>query len=170
MRIEFWYRTYSTYGGSVTLDLAGSWISERLKKSYGGKIETILIELCCKNVSPPRITLEENNERFEIFIRTLPLYETIEKGTELRICYWAVKYTHDEVVRDSQVIALKEFGVVLRKAAALIDSANSNINSLSSFDSKKLSKDITEVLTECPNTLLELTELYANHQQKKPNN
>lgn len=167
MRIEFWFRTYSTYGGSVTLNLAGSWISKRLKYSYGGKINSVLIELCCKNVSPPRKTLESNHERFEEFLGTLPRYETSEKGTELRISYRAIKYTHDEIDRDSQVIALKEFGKVLRKAVILIEPADLKLKSLGGFNSEQLAKDISEALSECPSTLLELTELYAEQQHKK---
>lgn len=167
MKIVFWFRTYSTYGGSGTLNLAGNWVSEQLKETYGGKINSVLIELCCKNVSPPRKTLENDNERFENFLDTLPFYETIEKGTALRICYRAIKYTHDEVDRDSQVIALKEFGMVLRKSVTLIEPANLKLKNLGNFNSAQLAKDISEVLSEAPSTLLELTKLYAEQNSNK---
>ena len=167
MRIEFFFRTYSIFGGNVTLNLAGKWISARIKDAYGGEIESVAIELCCGNVSPPRKTLEGDNERFENFLKTLPFYEITEKGTELRICYRAVKFTHDEVDRDSQVIALKLFNVILRKAVALIEPAYENVKGLGEFRAKELASDINEALSEAPKTLLEVAELYVAEQKSK---
>jgi len=167
MRIDFCFRTYSIFGGNATLNLASNWISSRIKDTYGGKIESVVIELCCGNVSPPRKTLEKNNERFENFLKTLPYYEITEKDTELRICYRAVKFTHDEVDRDSQVIALKLFNVVLRKAVALIEPAHENIKGLGEFSAKELASDINEAILEAPKTLLEVAELYVAEKESK---
>jgi|GEM_PF-4446671 len=167
MRIEFYFRTYSIFGGNATLNLASKYVSSRIKSTYGGKIESVVIELCCGNVSPPRKTLEDNNDRFESFLKTLPYYEITEKGTELRICYRAVKFTHDEVDRDSQVIALKLFNLVLRKAVALIEPAHENVKGLGEFRTKELASDINEAVSETPKTLLEVAELYVAEQKSK---
>jgi hypothetical protein len=152
------------------MNMAGEWISSQLESSYGGNIDSVLIELCCTNVSPPRKTLEELNERFEKYLGELPNYEIQEKGTELKIAYRAVKYYHDEVNRDSQVIALKLFGVLLRKAATLIEPANEKVKALQGFDSKKLSEDIAKALPNMPKTLLGMVKLYEAQKKEKPNN
>ncbi len=152
------------------MNMAGAWISSQLQPTYGGKIDSVLIELCCRNVSPPRKTLENLNDRFEEYLGELPNYEIQEKGTELKIAYRAVKYYHDEVDRDSQVIALKLFGVLLRKAATLIEPANEKVKGLKDFDSKQLSNDITAVLPNMPKTLLEMVKLYETQKNEKPTN
>ena len=166
MRIEFAFRTYSIFGGNATLNLAGTWLSSKLGESYGGKIESVLIELCCDNVSPAKKTLESNNERFKEFLTTLPYYEITEKGTELRICYRAVKIYHDEVNRDSQVLSLKLFSMILGKAIALIEPANEKVKGLGGFRAKDLASDINMVKSEAPKSLLEIAELYSKSKVK----
>jgi len=131
------------------------------------KSNLLLLSYAVGMCRPPRKTLEENNERFENFLKTLPYYEITEKGTELRICYRAIKITHDEVDRDSQVIALKLFNLVLRKAVALIEPAHENIKGLGEFSTKELASDINEAILEAPKTLLEVAELYVSEQKCK---
>ncbi|HCG6852350.1 hypothetical protein P3488_23040 [Vibrio parahaemolyticus] len=164
MEIVFVYRTYSIFGGNATLNVAGKWLSKQLKQSYGGKITSIVIEFCAKNVSPPRKTLENNNDKFEEFLLQLPIVEVQQKGAELRICSSLVKHYHDGIERDSQVLSLKVFKTTLSKSASLIESSGTQNNNLKGLDTEALSRDIRSVIEKAPQTLRELAMLYLEQQ------
>ena len=165
MNIEFHYRTYSIFGGSATLNVAGKWLSSQLRDSYGGSVDSVLIEFCAGNVSPPRKTLEANHERFEEFLKELPIAEFQEKGTELRICSKLIKHYHDEIDRDSQVLSLKVFKNTLSKSAQLLESAPSMIKDTKGFDCAAMAADIKAAITGAPSTLAELAELYLEQRK-----
>ncbi|RCU42873.1 MULTISPECIES: hypothetical protein [Alteromonadales] len=165
MDILFCYRTYSIFGGNATLNVAGKWLSEHLSESYGGKIESVVFEFCARNVSPPRKTLEASNERFEQFLKELPIAEFQYKGTELRICTKLVKFYHDEVDRDSQVLSLRVFKNILNKSITLLESTPNLLKDMKGFDNFALAEDIKLAVPNAPSTLVELAELYL--QQSK---
>ncbi|HAS6131202.1 TPA: hypothetical protein I7133_23010 [Vibrio vulnificus] len=164
MEIVFVYRTYSIFGGNATLDVAGKWLSKQLKENYGGKITSITIEFCAKNISPPRKTLENSNVKFEEFLLQLPIAEVQKKGTELRICSRLVKHYHDDIERDSQVLSLKVFKTTQSKSATLIESLEALNNNLKALDTKALSRDIRNAIENAPQTLRELAMLYLEQQ------
>jgi hypothetical protein len=165
MNIEFHYRTYSIYGGSATLNVAGKWLSPMLRGTYGDKINSVLIEFCARNVSPPRKTLEQNHERFEKFLSELPFAEFQEKGTELRFCSRLIKHYHDEIDRDSQVLSLKIFKTTLNKSVQLLESSSELIADLKGFDSSAMATDIQSAIEQSPKSLVELSELYLEQQK-----
>lgn len=165
MNIEFHYRTYSIFGGSVTLNVASKWISKQLRESYCGNVTSVLIEFCAGNVSPPRKTLEANHERFEQFLSELPIAEFQEKGTELRICTKLFKHYHDEIDRDSQVLSLKVFKNILGKSVQLLESSSGMVKDLKGFDPSALAEDIKVIMESAPKTLVELAELYLEQQK-----
>ena len=160
MNIEIAFRTYNSFGPNATLNLLSKWLASKLSESYGGKITSIMVEACCANTSPPKKTLERTHENFEGWLSELPYYEVIEKGSELRICYRAVRYSHDEVQRDSQVLALKTFQVMLRKAAQLVEFTPNLGNAVEGFDSLALSADLKKAEEVGPSNLGQLAELY----------
>ncbi|KJG05921.1 hypothetical protein UB33_11190 [Photobacterium angustum] len=164
MEIVFVYRTYSIFGGNATLNIAGKWLSKQLKENYGGTITSITIEFCAKNVSPPRKSLEKNNDKFEEFFLQLPIVEVQQKGTELRICSRLVKHYHDDIERDSQVLSLKVFKTTLGKSASLIESSGTKNSNLKGLDTEALSRDIRSVIEKAPQTLRELAMLYLEQQ------
>ena len=165
MNIEFHYRTYSIFGGSATLNVASKWLSAQLQESYGGDVNSVLIEFCAGNVSPPRKTLEANNELFEKFISELPIAEFQEKGTELRICSKLFKHYHDEIDRDSQVLSLKVFKNTLSKATQLLESSSGMVKDLKGLDVVTMAEDIKAIIPNAPKTLFELSELYLEQQK-----
>ena len=165
MNIEFHYRTYSIFGGSATLNVAGKWLSSQLRDSYGGSVDSVLIEFCAGNVSPPKKTLKANHERFEEFLKELPIAEFQEKGTELRICSKLIKHYHDEIDRDSQILSLKVFKNTLSKSAQLLESAPSMIKDTKGFDCAAMAADIKAAITGAPSTLAELAELYLEQRK-----
>jgi len=165
MNIEFHYRTYSIFGGSATLNVASKWLSSQLQESYGGSVNSVLIEFCAGNVSPPRKTLEANHERFEQFISELPIAEFQEKGTELRICSKLFKHYHDEIDRDSQVLSLKVFKNTLSKAVQLLESSSGMVKDLKGLGVVAMAEDIKAIIPSAPKTLVELSELYLEQQK-----
>ena len=160
MKIEFAFRTYNSFGPNATLVLVGRWVESRIKTNYGGEIETVLIEACCKNTSPPKKTLEKMHSNFDSWLSKLPQYEITEKGTELRISYNAISYTYDEVRRDSAELSVKTFGQVLGKAIQLLESAPEEIGDMKGFDALSLSNDLKSLKEEIPKNLDGLVELY----------
>jgi hypothetical protein len=165
MNIEFHYRTYSIFGGSATLNVASKWLSAQLSDTYGGNIDSVLIEFCAGNVSPPRKTLEANHERFEQFLSELPMAEFQEKGTELRICTKLFKHYHDEIDRDSQVLSLKVFKNTLSKSVQLLESSSGMVKDMKGFDCSAMAADIKAVIASAPSTLEELSELYLEQRK-----
>lgn len=165
MNIEFCYRTYSVFGGNATLNVASNWLSNQLNDSYGDNINSVLIEFCASNISPPRKTLEANHERFEQFLTELPIAEFQEKGTELRICARLVKHYHDEIDRDSQVLSLKVLKNTLSKSAQLLESAPNLVKDIKGFNSSTMAADIREAIKRAPNSLQELAELYLEQRK-----
>ncbi|MBB1391983.1 hypothetical protein H5185_21655 [Shewanella sp. SG44-6] len=165
MDIIFYHRTYSIFGGNATLNVASKWLSEQLKSSYGGKVNTVLIELCVGNVSPARKTLEKNNENFELFLKELPIAEFQDKGTELRICTKLIKHYHDEIDRDSQVLSLRVFKNILNKSIALLESTPDLLKDMKGFENFALAEDIKSAIPKAPSTLVELAELYLQYSK-----
>lgn len=165
MNIEFHYRTYSIFGGDATLNVAGRFLSSELRDSYGGDINSVLIEFCARNVSPPKKTLEKNHANFELFVKELPSAELQEKGTELRICSRLVKHYHDEIDRDSQVLSLKVFKRTLNKCIQLLEISSDLVAGLDEFDIAAIVTDVKIAVGKSPNSLAELSELYL--EQKK---
>ncbi len=165
MNIELHYRTYSIFGGNATLNVASKWLSSQLLNSYGGSIDSVLIEFCAGNVSPPKKTLEANHDRFEQFLKGLPIAELKNKKTELRICSKLIKHYHDEIDRDSQVLSLKVFKNALSKCAQLLESAPNILKDLNGFNNEAMASDIREAIKISPNTLQELAELYLEQQK-----
>jgi hypothetical protein len=101
VQFEFHYRTYRTFGPNATLHLAARWAEANLPGSYGSRIDTVLTEACCRNLSPPRTTLEKINGEFEEWRKTLPFAQLNDQGSTLRLCYAAIYPTQEEVGRDN---------------------------------------------------------------------
>ena len=117
-------------------------------------------------MSPAKKTLEKMNQNFEAWLDELPYYELTEKNTELRMCYRAIKYTHDEVSRDSQVISVKTFQQVIAKASQLVEDVP-ELSRLNGFNSKKLANDLKLARSEAPENLDSLIELYGTYSHVK---
>ena len=166
MKFEFAFRTYNSFIPNATLGLASNWIESRLDEDYGANISSVIMEACCKNVSPAKKTLEKMNQNFEAWLDELPYYELTEKNTELRMCYRAIKYTHDEVSRDSQVISVKTFQQVIAKASQLVEDVP-ELSRLNGFNSKKLANDLKLARSEAPENLDSLIELYGTYSHVK---
>lgn len=165
MNIEFHYRTYSIFGGNATLSMASKFLSSELRHGYGGSVSSVHFEFCARNVSPPKKTLEQNNERFEQFLNELPIAELQENGTELRFCSRLVKHYHDEIRRDSQVLSLKVFKSTLNKSVQLLEASSELTADLNGFDVPSIITDIKTAIGKSPNTLTELSELYLEQQK-----
>ena len=147
------------------MNVAGKWLSAQLRDSYGGNVETVLIEFCAGNVSPPKKTLELIHEKFELFLGELPIAEFQEKETEFRICTKLFKHYHDEIDRDSHVLSLRLFKNALNKSVQLLESTSGMVKDLKSFDTSTMAADIKAVVASAPSSLVELSELYLEQQK-----
>ena len=124
------------------------------------------MEACCYNISPAKKTLETLNERFIGWLDTLPVIEIVEGEKELRLCYKAIGYTHDEIARDSQVLSVKSFQRIIGKTADLLELLPSKLPTLKGFNAPLLIEHLRAAREETPKTLSELVEIY-NRQAKE---
>ncbi|MCP5060587.1 MAG: hypothetical protein GY937_28155 [bacterium] len=160
MQFECHYRTDRSFGPNASLHLAATYLERNLPEPYGSKVQTVLTEACCRNLSPARATLEANHERFEEWRRDLPFAELADGGTTLRLCYAAVYPTQEEVQRDSQVLSVKSFQSALGKVAQLVEEAPDLLSSRLDLDFAALSGDVRALQNEAPATLAQLAQLY----------
>lgn len=160
MNLHFMFRTYSTYGANATLALAGTWLSRRLAPSYGGEVGAVWVVGRCRNVSPPKKTLEDLHSRFEESFSRLPQMSFVPEAREIELAYDAIRFTHDDVVRDRQVLALWTFRHVVGKAADLARRLAEWPRCPAGFDHAALSRDIASALKDAPQSLEDLVEVF----------
>lgn len=163
VQFEFCYRTYSHFGPDATLHLVGRWLEARLTDSYGGGIETLIVEACCRNLSPPKATLEQLHSRFEEFLGTLPIAELYDEGRSIRVCFAAAWPTHADIRRDTQTLSVKAFHRALSKATQLLQDVARPKALASNFDYPRLVADVERARKEAPATIADLARLYLEH-------
>ena len=164
MNIEFAFRTYNTFGLNATQSLASKWISERIAPSYGGGVRAIWFVGCCRNVSPPKRTLEREHERFEKSFASLPAFSRLPEDGEIEVAYDAIRFTHDEVVRDNRVLSVWTFRHVLGKASDLIPRLGQWPNCPKRLDHEALARDLAWAADDAPRSLEELVELFQEQR------
>ena len=165
MRFEFYFRRYNTFGSNATLDLLNKWCYAELAESYGCRIQCVVVEGWCKNTSPPKATLEQLHASFEMSLRNLPLFELQEDGAELRLCFRALRYSHDEISRDVNVLALFTFKSFLSKTAQLLENELAREKTALPIELERLARDLRLLRERAPRTLSELVQFYVEQQR-----
>jgi hypothetical protein len=160
MRVFFAFRTYAHYGPNATQVLAAKWLNERISPDYGGNVGEVWIVGCCRNLSPPKKTLEELHVRYEASFKQLPHYSRLPESGGIELAYDAIRFTHEEIARDSQVLSAWTFRHLIGKATDLVREMRTWDRCPVGFDYQALADDIGAAQETLPSSVEGLVQIY----------
>ena len=158
MKVDVCCDSYNVHGGSATVSLVGSYLSEFLAQV---EPESLVIEAnpCFKSTGPPRKTLEKMYEEFHRSLESLPATRFVAKGQCLRIRY-ASRVCSAEIAMRYGAPSLGVFTLALRELASVLPGALERHRTLEKkVDRAALAQALDAALGQVPKTDVDLQAL-----------